>query len=340
MQMDTRNFFLRGGLQTNSNQSSSFYLYYLFPGINNPTAYILTYERDNGGLFIFRKFEGDTGIPSDIEPIRISLEIKSSKTINLFTIVGESKVYFTLDKNNVIIPFPTPIGVETDNSTGEDGPTNFTPNTLDVNPWGIFLAGVNYTLLSSKGIQALFLTEEEKEEDMFVSTFGVLSYTYYTKSPTESSTCLTKTDTLQTFWNWVNNTSEVQSENPMRAWTTSEECQEGVWYRYCEPNINCGNNGVTTNCKGPCPTGNTCSFAGRIAFPKTEFSLLNTFNCVNSNSGKVNGGGDENDDNFIIVIMLIVIGVVILLAGLFLLILINNNSKSNNLKATNPTPKQ
>lgn len=297
---EPRSYFLRGGLQASTGSLSSFFLYHLV-GLDSeesstltPGSYFLSYNYDGEEELTLRALEENNGLLNSNYVVELFLETTTDTNVRFYFWSRGQKIYLSLDQENRVIPSLQP--------------QNFTINTVEVNPWGFMLAGVNYTLQDSRGVNVDFLLEMGGSQ-VLVSLVSPLVTRYYVSS---NSNCLTKTDSLQAHLKWA------EGLNNIRAWTTMEECQEGAWYRYCQPTLNCGNNGISNNCKGACPTGNFCAFLGG---KPSEVALLNRFICVNSVTRQPSETSSNTNGEFL-VIFLIAIGVIVLIAGLLFLILI------------------
>jgi len=293
MENENRSYFLRGSIDTFTLQNPPFFIYTILPSSKLPANYFLTYDQENV-RFVLRQVINPNEIIQvfleTVDRVCFNLYIRDPSTTSNVTILDginvTQRIYLALNEDNTIIP--------------SDTPYDFRSSTTDVNPWGIFLTGVNYSLLNTCGVTANFLIEGSTDSFLF----GILPQVYYV--PSVDGTCEPKTDSIEAHLSWV-----MGELDNFRGWTTQLECENGRWYTYCPPTVRCGNEDQPTDCKGPCSSGNVC-------IATSEESL---FSCVPIRSLT----GEEPRSNEITGVWLFVIAIILAIIAVTWVLILNRN---------------
>ena len=195
--------------------------------------------------------------PAATAPLVITIQGVDT-ALNLETSTGGTN--FLGDVSNVITPSPTL--------------TNYTNMTNQVNPWGLFLAGPEYTLINAANSTMNFYSYEVDTSTPAcivmngtvpsvtqVTTFRVVPIVWYFNGSkgceyiNSASQNISTTYTAEKSW-------ALGKIGTFQAWTRSTDCDAGIWYSYCGVGVTCGANKSTPSiCMGPCGQSNQmCEF--------------------------------------------------------------------------------
>lgn len=275
--------------------------YWIRGSIPLETLVTLTYTDENGIIYFLRKL------------------LVNGQSILVFDPTGDSYEVFNLESARDV----GTMSLRSQNTTGwlgvnlQNGEVEILairetihPITTEVNPWGIVLSGVTYQL-EANGIPMRFrylIPDIDNWTDRTIppTTTGQISPTRIQKirvlplnvyATGACSVPITGDEVVrrEIEWNYEGNVE--------KSFTTEEDCEVGIFYKYCGPGTVC-----SSNCRSSCTTGinaDSCQWNEN----------LGQFMCINNMNGE---GGNLGVGIIIIIIIVIIIIVILLIVGIII----------------------
>ncbi|SNW62865.1 Transmembrane domain-containing protein [Orpheovirus IHUMI-LCC2] len=280
--------------------------YWIRGSIPLDTLVTLTYTDENGIIYFLRKL------------------LVNGQSILVFDPTGDSYEVFNMESARDI----GTMSLRSQNTTGwlgvnlQNGEVEIIsiretiyPLTTEVNPWGIALAGVTYQL-EANGFPMRFRylipdianwTDRSQPPPILtppntgqisptrIQKIRILPLNVYATGACSVPITGDEVVRREIEWNYDGNVE--------KSFTTEDDCNVGIFYKYCGPGVVC-----SSNCRSSCNTGinaDSCQWDENMS----------QFMCINAGNGE---GGNIGVGIILLVVIVIIIIVILLIVGIII----------------------
>lgn len=247
--------------------------YWLKGPIQPGQSFYLAYELDKI-LYVLTYVSSTTGPSLVFDPRQKSNPIlitatAANPTGYIFTFTTGGNDYYIINKNNEF--------VATDTGSGEV----LVPVNSSFDDWAMFLTGAKYIIKDTENSNSKWCryeasgtitagrSESITKDKVTCESIKILALpsVFYLCGSCGSNSDPTVPITIEGCWisDSFSSQPDICPQNAAESFTDLPDCQNGIWYRYCNNNTEC-----SKGCKGQCSNGLACTYDGSIPGFKCE----------------------------------------------------------------------